>query len=173
MRAVGLCRPCACTVLCADCWESCTLCNLVAMLLAADCWESSLLLTPPCGISKSIFLYHRCLFKTCAIRGFCSVPFGFLLNLQDGSCCPRCLLLNTREALRRPRAPRSSFLSLNKSQYVLLRVVFSGVLVRSEASRNSAVPTWLILPVVICLSQRLSHACLSISFYTAKLRMAH
>ena len=35
------------------------------------------------------------------------------------------------------------------------------------------VETWLILPVVICLSQRLSHACLSISFYMAKLRMAH
>jgi hypothetical protein len=33
--------------------------------------------------------------------------------------------------------------------------------------------TWLILPVVICLSQRLSHACLSISTYTVKLRMAH
>jgi hypothetical protein len=33
--------------------------------------------------------------------------------------------------------------------------------------------TWLILPVVICLSQRLSHACLSISNCTAKLRMAH
>ncbi|KAH6658804.1 hypothetical protein F5X68DRAFT_145856, partial [Plectosphaerella plurivora] len=33
--------------------------------------------------------------------------------------------------------------------------------------------TWLILPVVICLSQRLSHACLSISNYKAKLRMAH
>src|SRR3569833_654371 len=33
--------------------------------------------------------------------------------------------------------------------------------------------TWLILPVVICLSQRLSQACLSISNYTAKLRMAH
>jgi hypothetical protein len=33
--------------------------------------------------------------------------------------------------------------------------------------------TWLILPVVICLSQRLSHACLSISDYTVKLRMAH
>jgi len=31
----------------------------------------------------------------------------------------------------------------------------------------------LILPVVICLSQRLSHACLSISTYTVKLRMAH
>ena len=35
------------------------------------------------------------------------------------------------------------------------------------------VVTWLILPVVICLFQRLSHACLSISNYTAKLRMAH
>ena len=35
------------------------------------------------------------------------------------------------------------------------------------------VATWLILPVVICLSQRLSHACLSISTYTVKLRMAH
>ena len=35
------------------------------------------------------------------------------------------------------------------------------------------VATWLILPVVICLSQRLSHACLSISNYTVKLRMAH
>ena len=33
--------------------------------------------------------------------------------------------------------------------------------------------TWLILPVAICLSQRLSHACLSISLHTAKLRMAH
>jgi hypothetical protein len=25
--------------------------------------------------------------------------------------------------------------------------------------------TWLILPVVICLSQRLSHACLSINYF--------
>jgi len=32
----------------------------------------------------------------------------------------------------------------------------------------------LILPVVICLSQRLSHACLSINpVCTVKLRMAH
>ena len=38
---------------------------------------------------------------------------------------------------------------------------------------SGEVHTWLILPVVICLSQRLSHACLSISFYTVKLRMAH
>ena len=33
--------------------------------------------------------------------------------------------------------------------------------------------TWLILPVVICLSQRLSHACLRMNIYTVNLRMAH
>ena len=33
--------------------------------------------------------------------------------------------------------------------------------------------TWLILPVVLCLSQRLSHACLSKQLYTVKLRTAH
>ena len=47
----------------------------------------------------------------------------------------------------------------------------------SEASRlrdgPATVATWLILPVVICLSQRLSHACLRISIYSANLRMAH
>ena len=42
-----------------------------------------------------------------------------------------------------------------------------------QAGESKQDETWLILPVVICLSQRLSHACLSISFYTAKLRMAH
>lgn len=38
---------------------------------------------------------------------------------------------------------------------------------------STSLDTWLILPVVICLSQRLSHARVSISFYTVKLRMAH
>ena len=36
-------------------------------------------------------------------------------------------------------------------------------LVRVSAGVNLKVVTWLILPVVICLSKRLSHACLSIS----------
>src|SRR5271154_1110468 len=44
---------------------------------------------------------------------------------------------------------------------------------RSGPPGHESVVTWLILPVVICLSQRLSHACLSISNCTAKLRMAH
>ena len=38
---------------------------------------------------------------------------------------------------------------------------------------HDAVAIWLILPVVICLSQRLSHACLSTYFHTVKPRMAH
>lgn len=37
---------------------------------------------------------------------------------------------------------------------------------------NAAAP-WLILPVVICLSQRLSHACLSTSLLKVKPRKAH
>ena len=35
--------------------------------------------------------------------------------------------------------------------------------VRGGKERPERVATWLILPVVICLSQRLSHACLSIN----------
>ena len=41
---------------------------------------------------------------------------------------------------------------------------------RLERERTA---TWLILPVVICLSQRLSHACLSTYLDTVKPRMAH
>jgi hypothetical protein len=44
---------------------------------------------------------------------------------------------------------------------------------RTGNALGEQIVTWLILPVVICLSQRLSHACLSISNYTVKLRMAH
>ena len=44
---------------------------------------------------------------------------------------------------------------------------------RPRAWSSRTVVTWLILPVVICLSQRLSHACLSISLSTVKPRMAH
>ena len=36
---------------------------------------------------------------------------------------------------------------------------------RSARAEQSRAATWLILPVVICLSQRLSHACLSINCF--------
>ena len=39
--------------------------------------------------------------------------------------------------------------------------------------KDYLVPTWLILPAVICLSQRLSHACLCTSRLMVKPRMAH
>ena len=42
-----------------------------------------------------------------------------------------------------------------------------------DTGLTATVDIWLILPVVICLSQRLSHACLSTNFNTVKLRMAH
>lgn len=48
-----------------------------------------------------------------------------------------------------------------------------GRLGRHVTASTTRIATWLILPVVICLSQRLSHACLSTNFYTVKLRMAH
>ena len=55
--------------------------------------------------------------------------------------------------------------------------LWTGIHVTTDASgacRNRMqYITWLILPVVICLSQRLSHACLSIYYHTVKLRMAH
>ena len=58
------------------------------------------------------------------------------------------------------------------------RDVYSPHSIGYRANGDGAMPwtnvvTWLILPVVICLSQRLSHACLSTNFYTVKLRMAH
>jgi hypothetical protein len=48
-------------------------------------------------------------------------------------------------------------------------IVLQGNILRRKAGGMTRSPpvleivTWLILPVVICLSQRLSHACLSIN----------
>ena len=58
------------------------------------------------------------------------------------------------------------------------RATFSALFrkIRGGIARGSAgrgVVIWLILPVVICLSQRLSHACASTYFNTVKPRMAH
>ena len=64
-------------------------------------------------------------------------------------------------------------LGRNISSYIkLTQANLSGVC-ESTCWAVRLVVTWLILPAVICLSQRLSHACLSISFYTARLRTAH
>ena len=43
----------------------------------------------------------------------------------------------------------------------------------NRTSHSVWIRIWLILPVVIRSSQRLSHACVSINNFTLKLRMAH
>ena len=60
-----------------------------------------------------------------------------------------------RTGWARSGAPRS------RDSIPRLRAVFGGQPLWHPPIR--VVVTWLILPVVICLSQRLSHACLSIS----------
>ena len=52
----------------------------------------------------------------------------------------------------------SSFVSITV-HFKVVRVLFCAV------AFDSMIATWLILPVVICLSQRLSHACLSINCF--------
>ena len=65
-----------------------------------------------------------------------------------------------------------SLLKKHESQ-LSCECVVVGVLLSWRCIGFTKIVTWLILPVVICLSQRLSHACLSISLYTVRLRMAH
>ena len=81
-------------------------------------------------------------------------------NQCDNVCTQR--QLGERSKSLSGRGPHS--LSVKTPQYQMA-VLFGGL--------SITIATWLILPVVICLSQRLSHACLSISIYTVKLRTAH
>ena len=116
--------------------------------------------------------------ETHVFLGFNAQRFGFVLRRKrfDG-----CWIVPVHS-----RSELSSW--LKSGQYhVWGAVVFAAPVSSLGARRSPATPlvpfvgfeglrsveTWLILPVVICLSQRLSHACLSISFYMAKLRMAH
>jgi len=50
---------------------------------------------------------------------------------------------------------------------------FGGELLLGAREAPEMLNTWLILPVIICLSQRLSHARVSTGLHTVKLRMAH
>ena len=75
------------------------------------------------------------------------------------------LLFPTSNALRRCHcAPwLRCFLARVRVARVLVHVLVLGS--RRSIVRASMIATWLILPVVICLSQRLSHACLSINCF--------
>ena len=65
------------------------------------------------------------------------------------------------------------WVAIRKGRILSLTFVWLSLGTVASAMVRDESETWLILPVVICLSQRLSHACLSISFFMAKLRMAH
>jgi hypothetical protein len=80
--------------------------------------------------------------------------------------------LNWLPAAVVPCVPPRQAIGVASATSFLIHSTLSGVGLCASALRCRIV-IWLILPVVICLSQRLSHACLSISNYTVKLRMAH
>jgi hypothetical protein len=92
--------------------------------------------------------------ERCAASG---VRTESVVDRATSAACPPLLVeCETRRALRGQRGSVVDSAS----------VAAAGTVARMAA-------TWLILPVVICLSQRLSHACLSTNLYTVKLRMAH
>lgn len=93
-----------------------------------------------------------------------TLPWGIQLWQSDG--------LSANQGLTPAASQRSG--DLSRRPYLLTTPTPSLGLGPSAPARGPPkIVTWLILPVVICLSQRLSHACLSISNYTVKLRMAH
>ena len=94
------------------------------------------------------------------------VVFGRLVCLVVAASPAPKVKLRTLATIR-----QSLVLFLEQTRCALARAMVR--LIAFLAENSGYAQTWLILPVVICLSQRLSHACLSISFYTAKLRMAH
>ena len=82
-------------------------------------------------------------------------------------------LVETRESLRKSLDKKACFVACSEcdvwvgwppgASLRLLRFVY----------HHKWVANWLILPEVICLSQRLSHACVSSRWLIAKLRTAH
>ena len=134
--------------------------------------------------------YYKCLFesqiKTSQIAELCQfVGVGFFVIKFDGCCELSCVLLQFCNPCKLFGVCLEFFQHLlvancdcatQGCSAKLLHSCFHTCGVENTCVQNQLgndVLTWLIRPVVICLSQRLSHACLSISFNTAKLRMAH
>jgi hypothetical protein len=91
---------------------------------------------------------------------------------RDSRCCSRGMLAVCTSTDGRPQSASRgmranvirSYIGLsNETPVVKASLVHAGIDDRGDTVWN--VVTWLILPVVICLSQRLSHACLSITTF--------
>ena len=63
--------------------------------------------------------------------------------------------------------------SNERNQSIVIILVRKKTFSVAIATLIIVIAIWLILPVVIRSSQRLSHACVSINNYIVKLRMAH
>ena len=73
------------------------------------------------------------------------------------------LLVDCKSRKHNPLRGRASVSVLRGGDHILANLTTLLLTAASAADGGLRIVTWLILPVVICLSQRLSHACLSIS----------
>ena len=134
---------------------------------------------------SSLFVLLRPLRLIGVIRRVCSrclAPAASPDSIEDPSLGSLAVSFWRMLALSRgdPPVPGRSLPGLATFYYFFLssfsRSVWAVWAGRGEEGRKKANETkaiWLILPVVICLSQRLSHACLSSHCPTVKPRMAH
>ena len=122
------------------------------------CWRCCGLDSP--SAFPSLFVWKK--LKNVGARDSCRLS-DWLLPVKKKMFIKEVVVAFFWTVFRLPREEWGSFLlketpSLNLSKYSFVwneRVI------------------WLILPVAICLSQRLSHACLSTSLIKVKPRMAH
>ena len=73
------------------------------------------------------------------------------------------LLVDCKSRKHNPLRGRASVSELRGGDHILANLTTLLLTAASAADGGLRIVTWLILPVVICLSQRLSHACLSIN----------
>ena len=80
-------------------------------------------------------------------------------------CSSQCLGIAARPRRNQPRRNRNEWCAVSKDDRHMSPgpICFSSQSHPTEGETDKKIETWLILPVVICLSQRLSHACPSIS----------
>ena len=119
---------------------------------------------------------NRSLKKLCCAKRQTAVPSPKKLGSPRTlllRVCAVCVFLSAHERVcpTKRKNAESGTLSGNDPESVNRR---SRSLRRAFCARGGwTTATWLILPVVICLSQRLSHACLSASQIKVKPRKAH
>ena len=126
-------------------------------------------------MSAMIYCDWACDKWVCWRQGHCHLVPVLPYLLSDESIMARCNIDVSMMSL--PLASVTSSGLVPSCVQMVIEPYIAVRFVMWHRSSNMAIAhtifTWLILPVVICLSQRLSHACLSLSYFLVKLRMAH